>query len=60
MTLDIEDHGATIRWGMLGLFDEQEFWDFLEDRFENMVSTGKIKPEDADWLKNTVSQDYEQ
>lgn len=38
----LEDHGATTDWGMLGLFDEHEFWDFLEARLDKLSKEGKI------------------
>ncbi len=52
----LEDHGATTKWGMLGLFDEHEFWDFLEARFESLVSDGVILKEDAEWIKKRIEQ----
>ena len=50
----LEDHGATTQWGMLGLFDEHEFWDFLEAKFEDMVKDGIISDEDAEWIKEKI------
>lgn len=50
----LEDHGATTKWGMLGLFDEQEFWDFLEARFDDMVSDGVMSSEDAEWIRGRI------
>ncbi len=50
----LEDHGATTKWGMLGLFDEHEFWDFLEVRFEDMVEDGVMSKEDAEWIKQRI------
>ena len=47
----LEAHGATTKWGMLGLFDEHEFWDFLEVRFDDMVKDGVLTAEDAEWIK---------
>lgn len=38
----LEAHGATTDWGMLGLFDEHEFWDFLEARLDKLSKEGKI------------------
>ncbi len=49
-----ENHGATTKWGMLGLFDEHEFWDFLEARFDDMVQDGVISEEDAVWIKDRI------
>ena len=50
----LEDHGATTQWGMLGLFDEHEFWDFLEVRFDDMVEDGVMSDEDAAWIKSRI------
>ncbi len=52
----LENHGAITKWGMLGLFDEQEFWDFLEARFEEMVSDGVLKSEDAEWIEKRIEE----
>ena len=50
----LENHGATTKWGMLGLFDEQEFWDFLEARFDDMAEDGVMSDEDAEWIKDRI------
>ena len=50
----LEDHGATTKWGMLGLFDEHEFWDFLEARFDDMAKDGTMSDEDAAWIKGRI------
>ena len=39
---------------MLGLFDEQEFWDFLEARFDDMAEDGVMSDEDAEWIKDRI------
>lgn len=52
----LEEHGATTKWGMLSLFDEQEFWDFLEKRFEDMVKDGVLLPEDAKWIEDRIEE----
>lgn len=49
-----ENHGATTKWGMLGLFDEHEFWDFLEARFDDMAQDGVISEEDAEWINDRI------
>jgi len=38
----LEEHGATTDWGMLGLFDEHEFWDFLEARIDMLAKEGRL------------------
>ena len=40
-------HGVRTDWGMLGRFDEDAFWDFMEIRLEEMVREGRITPEFA-------------
>lgn len=50
----LEDHGATTDWGMLGLFDEHEFWDFLELRLEDMCEAGTISALERDRIKERV------
>lgn len=39
---------------MLGLFDEHEFWDFLEVRIDDMVKDGVMSDEDATWIKERI------
>lgn len=41
----LDEEGVRTSWGMLGRFDEDEFWDFMELRLEELVSEGKITPE---------------
>ena len=50
----LEDHGATTKWGMLGLFDEHEFWDLLEARLESLSEDGVISDEDVKWLEGRI------
>lgn len=50
----LENHGATTKWGMLGLFDEHEFWDLLEIKLEDMSRKGVISQEDANWLERRI------
>lgn len=50
----LEDHGATTDWGMLGLFDEHEFWDFLELRLEKMYEEGTISALERDRIRERV------
>jgi len=52
----LEDHGATTRWGMLGLFDEHEFWDLLEARLETLSEDGVISDEDVKWLEERIER----
>ena len=50
----LENHGATTKWGMLGLFDEHEFWDLLEARLETLSEDGVISEEDVKWLEERI------
>lgn len=52
----LENHGATTGWGMLGLFDEHEFWDFLEARLEDMQDDGVLAEEDVKWLEARIEK----
>lgn len=51
-----ENHGATTKWGMLGLFDEHEFWDFLEAKFNDMVNENIISSDDFEWIKSKIDE----
>ncbi|MBR4733778.1 MAG: STAS domain-containing protein [Lachnospiraceae bacterium] len=42
MLLDKE--GVRTSWGLLGRFDEHEFWDFMEVNLEELVREGKMEP----------------
>lgn len=52
----LENHGATTKWGMIGLFDEQELWDHIEERLEELVKDGVIPMEDAEWIENRIEE----
>ena len=41
----LDEEGVRTSWGMLGRFDEDEFWDFMELRLEEMAREGRIAPE---------------
>ncbi len=41
----LSKEGIRTSWGMLGRFDEDEFWDLLEIRLEELRAEGKISPE---------------
>lgn len=41
----LDEEGVRTSWGLLGRFDEDEFWDFMEIRLEEMASEGRITPE---------------
>jgi len=52
----LEDHGATTKWGMLGLFDEHDFWVFLEEKLLSLYEDGVISEEDAGWIEKRIEQ----
>lgn len=52
----LENHGATTRWGMLGLFDEHDFWVFLEEKLISLYEEGIISEEDADWIEKRIEE----
>ncbi|MCR5460517.1 MAG: STAS domain-containing protein [Acetatifactor sp.] len=41
----LDKEGVRTSWGLLGRFDEQEFWDFMEVNLEELVREGKMEPE---------------
>lgn len=43
----LEEHAVHTEWGAIGLFDENEFLDFLEIRLEKFVSEQKISEDEA-------------
>jgi len=52
----IDSHGAKTQWGMLGLFDEHEFWDHLEVRLLELAKEGKISKEEAERLELRIEK----
>lgn len=50
----LEAHGAITNWGMLGLYDEQEFWDHLEFALEELQKEGKLSKKDTQWLEERI------
>ena len=41
----LDEEGVRTSWGLLGRFDEDAFWDFMEIRLEEMAGEGRISPE---------------
>lgn len=41
----LDEEGVRTSWGMLGRFDEDEFWDFMELWLEELAGKGQITPE---------------
>ncbi len=52
----LESHGAITKWGMLGLFDEHEFWDHLEARIEKLSEEDKLSREDVAWIEEKIEK----
>lgn len=52
----LDKEGVRTSWGMLGRFDEDEFWDFMEIRLEEMVREGRISPELAAKVERHVEK----
>ncbi len=52
----LESHGAITKWGMLGLFDEHEFWDHLEARLEKLSEEEKLSKEDVAWIEERIEK----
>ncbi|MBR1851629.1 MAG: SulP family inorganic anion transporter [Lachnospiraceae bacterium] len=52
----LDEEGIRTSWGMLGRFDEGEFWDFMEIRLEELVARGKISAEFAAKVERHVEQ----
>lgn len=52
----LEGHGVLTDWGMIGLFDEDGFLDFLEIRLEEMVADGILSEELARNIEQRVEQ----
>jgi len=56
----LENHGATTKWGMLGLFDEQEFWDLLEARLEKLSEDDILSAADVAWIEERIEKRRQQ
>lgn len=41
----LDEEGVRTSWGMLGRFDEDEFWDFMELRLVELAEEGQITPQ---------------
>ncbi len=52
----LDEEGIRTSWGMLGRFDEDAFWDFLEIRLEELVTEGKLSPEFAAKVERHVER----
>ena len=52
----LDEEGIRTSWGMLGRFDEDAFWDFMEIRLEELVTEGKLSPEFAARVERHVER----
>lgn len=52
----LDEEGVRTSWGLLGRFDEDEFWDFMEIRLEELAGEGKITPEFAARVERHVEK----
>lgn len=43
----LDGHGVQTKWGMIGLFDENEFLDHLEVRLEELAKYGRLTKEEV-------------
>ena len=51
-----QDEGVKTDWGIIGRYDENEFWDYLEIALEKMVKQGTMSKEDASQLEETIEK----
>jgi len=52
----LDKEGVRTSWGMLGRFDEDAFWDFMEVHLEEMAKEGRITPELAAKVERHVEK----
>lgn len=52
----LDGHGVQTSWGMIGLFDENEFLDHLEIRLEELVRQGRISERQATVLEQHIEE----
>jgi len=52
----LKEEGIRTEWGLLGRFDEDEFWDFCELRLEELVSEGRMEKAFADKLERHIEK----
>ncbi len=52
---EIEENGAITQWGKLGFYDEQDFWDILEARIEQLFEKKAIDRADMMKLKEKIA-----
>ena len=52
----LDEDGIRTSWGMLGRFDENEFWDLLELHLEELVSDGRITADMAERIERHIER----
>ena len=52
----LDKEGIRTSWGLLGRFDEDEFWDFMEVHLEELVREGKLEPELASKVERHIEK----
>ena len=52
----LDEDGIRTSWGMLGRFDENEFWDLLELHLEELVSDGRISADMAERIERHIER----
>ena len=51
-----DEDGIRTSWGLLGRFDEDEFWDLLEVRLEELSAEGRITAEMAERIRRHIER----
>lgn len=52
----LDEKRVETSWGKLGRFDENEFWDFLENKLEELSSSGRITDEELARLEKRIEE----
>lgn len=52
----LDKEGVRTSWGLLGRFDEDEFWDFMEIHLAELVREGKMEPKLAERVERHVEK----
>lgn len=52
----LDGHGVQTSWGMIGLFDENEFLDHLEIRLEELARRGRLSEEQVAALEKHIEE----
>ncbi len=52
----LDEEGIRTSWGLLGRFDEDEFWDLLEVRLEELKAEGKISAETTERIERHIER----